>query len=99
MKIEIQAPWEVNRHLKHIIQKKVDKLERYNNQIQQTNIFLKMEGKKQLSDKIVELRIQTPKHLLFAESRQNSFEKSVADVTDKMRIQLVKLREQQTAHQ
>jgi len=99
MNIEIQAPWEVNDYLKDIIHKKLDKLAQYNSRIQKTNVFLKKEGTNSISNKIFELRIQTPGHLLFAESQKDSFEKAIADATEKMRTQLIKLREQQTKHQ
>ena len=93
MKVQIQAPWEVNRHLKNIIHEKVEKLNTYFDRIIHADVFLKLKEHDSPNDKIVEIRLSVPGPYIFAESSADTYEKAVASVAEKIRKQLVKKKE------
>ncbi|MFK7808903.1 MAG: ribosome-associated translation inhibitor RaiA [Saprospiraceae bacterium] len=93
MKIDIQAPWEVNKFLKNTIHDKVEKLSHFSDQIIHTNVFLKLKEHKSIEDKIVEIRVSLPGPYLFAEGVAETYEKAVIRATEKVKKQLVKRKE------
>jgi len=94
MKIEIQAPWEVNKHLRNTIHEKVEKFATYADRIVHTNVFLKLkEHNDPVNDKIVEIRVSLPGPYIFAEGTGDSYEKAVTNAAEKIRKQLVKRKE------
>lgn len=98
MLIQIRAPWEVNDYLKGIIENKLHKLEKITDDIIEADVYLKMGDSVVPNDKITEIRLLVPGHDLFADSSKDSFEKSVADVTSKLRVQLIKRKEKLQDH-
>ncbi len=93
MYIQIRAPWEVNDYLKNVIETKLEKLGKINGRIIEADVFLKMGDNVQPNDKIVEIKLQVPGPDLFAEASNDTFEKAVADVAGKLRVQIIKRKE------
>jgi len=91
MKIEIQAPWQVNKYLKNTIQERVEKFTTYSDQIIHTDVFLKQkEHDSSPEDKIVEIRVSLPGPYIFAEGTADTFEKALARGATKIKNQLLK---------
>ena len=93
MKIDIQAPWEVNEFLQSTIHEKVERLSNVSNQIIHTNVFLKLKEHDSIEDKIVEIRVSLPGPYIFAEGVGETYEKAVIRATEKVKRQLVKRKE------
>ncbi len=99
MKVDIQAPWEVNQHLKHTIFEKVEKLKAYFDAIIRADVFLKLkEHSSSVEDKIVEIRLSVRGPYLFAEGCADTYEKAVAVAVEKIRKQLIKKKEKLKRH-
>ncbi len=98
MKINIQAPWEVNQYLNNIIHEKVNKLDTYFKGIIHTNVFLKLGEHKSPNDKTIEIRMSLPGPYIFAESSSDTYEKALVNATEKIRKQLVKRKEKLQSH-
>ncbi|MEM1319700.1 MAG: ribosome-associated translation inhibitor RaiA [Bacteroidota bacterium] len=94
MQFRIHAPWEVNTYLSEIIKEKLNKLEHFFSSIQHADVFLAKTDNHQHSDnKNLEIRLKIPGATLFAEAREESFEKGAAECYDKLKVQLIRLKE------
>ena len=94
MKINIQAPWEVNDHLYQVITEKVEKLNTYNNRIMHADVFLKNGSHVGVEDKVVEILLRLSGPDYFAQASSDTFEKAVTATIEKLRKQLAKKKEQ-----
>ncbi len=90
MKLNIQAPWDVNDYLKEVIQEKMEKLSGVDNRILHADIFLKKGVNEGINDKLIEIRLRMPGPELFAQAYADTYEKATAAVTHKLRAQLLK---------
>lgn len=95
MKINIQAPWEVNDYLRKVITEKVEKLTAYGTEILHADVFLKNGTHTGVDDKLVEIRLRLRGPELFAQAYADTFEKSVAHTVDKIKKQLLRKKELQ----
>jgi len=93
MKINIQAPWEVNDYTKDQITSKVEKLTNYFDRLQSADVFMKIKDKEAPEDKLIEIRLRMPGPEMFARANSDTFEKAVALVSEKLRKQLIKKKE------
>lgn len=93
MKIDIQAPWEVNEFLRNTIQERTEKLSHFSDQIIHTDIFLKLKEHQAIDDKIVEIRVSLPGPYLFAEGVADTYERALIKAIEKVKKQLVKRKE------
>lgn len=98
MKIQINAPWEVNDYLKSTIYEKLEKLETFYQRIIQAEVYLKLDSRSIVDNKIVEVRIYIPDNDLFAKTNADSFEKAIAAVTEKLERQLKKRKGKSISH-
>jgi ribosome hibernation promoting factor len=96
MKIQIQAPWEVNDYTKSVIEEKLHRLDKFSDEIIRADVFLKMGDNIKPNDKIMEVRLHVPGPDIFAEANTDTFEKSVSEVSDKLRVQLLKRKEKRS---
>ena len=96
MKIQIEAPWEVNDYTKGVIEEKLQKLEKFNDGIIRADVFLKIGDSVHPNDKIMEVRLHVPGPDIFAEAIGDSVEKTASDVSNKLRVQLLKRKEKRS---
>lgn len=93
MKVNIQAPWEVNPYLHQTILEKIGRLAKFNDRIIHADVFLKKGDNVGVEDKLIEVRVKAPKHEYFAHAFAEDFEKAVTQVSAKLKAQIVKTKE------
>lgn len=98
MQVQIHAPWSVNEHLDETIKEKINKLTTYYSRIERVDVYLKMGDSNMQDAKVVKIRVAVPKNDLFAEGHSDSFEKAIADVTEKLYKQLIKHKDKLSNH-
>lgn len=77
--------------LRDYIEKKVQKLEKFYDNIIDAHVYLKHENEKgNMKEKHVEIKLNIPQSTLFAEDKSESFEKSVDNVTESLERQIKK---------
>lgn len=96
MKIQIEAPWEVNDYTRSVIEEKLQKLSKFSENIIRADVFLKMGDNIKPNDKIMEVRLHVPGPDIFAEANSDSFEKTVSEISSKLRVQLLKRKEKRS---
>lgn len=103
MNIQVEAPFQVSDDLQKLIEDKVTKFTKYFERITTAQVYLKnVEKRRQHADsfgKVVEIRLEIPKHSLYADASAESFEKALADAADKVTRQLRKHKQQMTDYQ
>ena len=80
------------------IEKKVNKLEKYSDQIQSADVKLKLENTGQIRDKVVEVIIHIPGTTLFAKETDKTFETAVDQCVNVLKRQIIKYKERSRAH-
>lgn len=98
MKINIQAPWEVNDYLAAFTEDAVKKLEQFNQRLIRAKVFFKHKEHTGQKDKMVEIILRGPGPEFFAKSYEETFEKAVIEATHKLKMQLTKRKEKQIKH-
>ncbi len=93
MRINIQAPWEINPYLDKVINEKLEKLWTFNQNIIRADVFLKKGSNVGEEDKQMEVRLRTGQGEFFAQANADNFEKAVTMVANKLRTQLIKKKE------
>lgn len=76
--------------LNELLMKKLDSLEEKYSWLIKANVLFKMENDKKGEDKVCEIELSAPGPRLFAKSRTDDFEKSMAETVDDLRKQLEK---------
>lgn len=85
--------FEISSHLSDFIHKKVSKLDQYYDGILDAEVQLKVVKPESAKNKDVSIRLNVPGQDLFADKVSDSFEESVAVVSDALAKQLVKVKE------
>jgi ribosomal subunit interface protein len=98
MQLLIHAPWEVNDAMKDLIEKKVEKLSNFQENIIKAEVFLKNGEGVSINDKKVEIRLKTNASEVFAQDTTDELEKSVANVVEKLRRQLIRQKQKSSPH-
>ncbi len=76
------------------IHAKIDRLTKYvNDSAMEAKVFLKLEHVGKIQDKVVEIVLNLPGHLLIAKSTRKSFEEALKEVIDTLKIQLLRYKE------
>jgi putative sigma-54 modulation protein len=96
MKIQIEAPWQVNDYTKSVIEEKLQKLDKFSDEIIRADVYLKMGDNVQPNGKIMEVRLHVPGPDIFAEASSETFEKTVSEISEKLRRQLKKRKEKRS---
>ena len=77
MNVEIhQVHFDASENLVEFINKKLVKLETFFDKIIEAEVFLKMETKQNIKDKIVEIKVSVPGKTLFVAKTSKTFEES-----------------------
>jgi len=91
MNIKIQSiKFDADKKLTDFIEKKVNKIERYFDNIVDVEVFLRLQNSQELDNKIAEIRIKVPGSDLFAQRQSKTFEEAVDDCVDALKIQIQK---------
>jgi len=95
MKIEINAShFEVDSQLNELINKKVNKLERFFDHIIDCVVFLNEEGHSEHNrEKIVEIKINVKETTLFCKETASMYEQAIDQAVENMKRQLKKYKE------
>ncbi|HKK89377.1 MAG TPA: ribosome-associated translation inhibitor RaiA [Saprospiraceae bacterium] len=84
--------------LTDFIEQKMEKLEKYSDQIQSSDVKLKLENTGQIKDKVVEVIMHIPGTTLFAKETDKTFETAVDQCVDALKRQIIKYKERLRAH-
>lgn len=79
--------------LKAFVNKKVSKLENYNDKLTSADIYLKLENHSQIKDKTVEIKLNVPGVILFASETAKTFEAATDDAVSSLTRQIKKHKE------
>ena len=93
MNYQIQSiHFSLNKKLKFLINKKINKLLSINERINSVSVYMKIEKKSTLNNKLIEIKLNAPNFKFFAKKQANSFEKSVDLVFRALRKQILKIK-------
>jgi putative sigma-54 modulation protein len=91
MKITVQAiHFSADQKLLDFIQKKVDKLETFFDNIISGEVYLKLENVEDEANKITEVKLLLPGHQIFAKEQCKTFEEATDLVVESLRKQIEK---------
>lgn len=100
MKIVIQSiHFNADQKLLAFIQKKVDKLEQYFDQIIHGEVYLKLNNVTEETNKIVEIKLMIPGSTLFAKEECKSFEEATDLSVESLRKQIHKHKDKIRSHE
>ena len=99
MNVNIQSVhFEADSKLIGYVNRKLEKLNNFNDRIIQVHVFLKLDNVvHNIKDKIAEIRVHIPRHDFFVKSTSKSFEESFDDALETMVSQLKKNKERKAA--
>jgi putative sigma-54 modulation protein len=97
MKLQMHSiHFDADSKLLDFVQKKVDKLETFYDQIVDGEVFLRLNNSK-VENKTVEIKLNIPGNQLFAKEDAKTFEEATDQATEALRRQLRKLKLKQSA--
>jgi putative sigma-54 modulation protein len=88
--------FDADQKLLDFIQKKLDKLETFYDQIVDGEVFLRLNNSK-VENKTVEIKLNIPGNQLFAKEEAKTFEEATDQATEALRRQLRKFKVKQSA--
>ncbi|WP_251623468.1 ribosome hibernation-promoting factor, HPF/YfiA family [Odoribacter lunatus] len=96
MEVKINAVgFSASSQLEDFIQKKISKLDKYNDSILRIEVNLKLEKDDNLENKVVEVRVDVKGQDVFAKKNARKFEDAVDELYDVVKRQLVKIKEKE----
>lgn len=99
MKIRIQSiHFNADQKLLDFIQKKVDKLDQFFDQIISGEVYLKLENTEDVANKITEIKLMIPGNDLFAKVQCKTFEEATDKAIESLRKQIEKHKEKVRSH-
>lgn len=98
MRVNIQSEFKVSDSLDTLIRERLDKLATFYERIERADVFVKRGDGRGPDHKTVEIRLAVPGPDLHAKSDDEVVEKAVTDVTDKLRRQLLKMKDKMNKH-
>lgn len=94
MNVKIQSiKFTADKKLIDFINQKVNKLERYFDNILDAEVYLRAEHPQEVTNKIVEIRLNVPGTDLFAHKQCKTFEEAVDECVNALKIQTKKHKE------
>lgn len=80
------------------VQHKLPRLSTYHDRITGVDVFLKLDNVvHHIKDKVVEIRVQVPRHAFFVKTSSKSFEESFDDALDSIVNQIKRKKEKEAA--
>lgn len=99
MKLQIHSiHFDADNSLLEFIQKKLDKLETFYYRIIDGEVFLRIEKEESKNNKVIEIKLNSPKHQFFSKERADSFEVGIDAVVEALRRQIKKHKEKEMNH-
>lgn len=100
MKIGVQSiHFNADKNLLAFIQKKVDKLDLFYDQIISGEVYLKLDNVSDEANKISEIKLMIPGNILFAKEQCKTFEEATDLCIESLRKQIHKHKEKIKAHE
>lgn len=97
MNIKIHSiHFDADTKLLDFINKKLSRMEIFFDKIIGAEVFLKLEGNGQVSDKIAEIKVSIPGKVLFSEEKSKVFEESVDSAFENMLRQIKRHKEKES---
>jgi putative sigma-54 modulation protein len=94
MKIQTQSiHFDADVKLTDFIEQKLEKLERFYDQIIMADVMLRLESNGQVRDKVAEIKLKVPGSVLIAKETEKSFEAAVDSSIEALRRQIIKHKE------
>ncbi len=90
--------FDASTQLVDFINKKLAKLETFFDRIVETEVFLKLESKQNVKEKVVEIKVHVPGKTLFVTKSSKTFEQSTDLALQTLSLQLKKQKEKLKAH-
>ncbi|MEH6406004.1 MAG: ribosome-associated translation inhibitor RaiA [Leeuwenhoekiella sp.] len=91
MKVNVQTPnFDADQKLINFIQKKMDKLEQYYDQVIFADVFLKVQNTKGRENKIVEILLSVPGDEIIVKKQAKSFEEGTDNCAHSLERSLLK---------
>ena len=86
--------FDADKKLIDLINKKVDKLDQFNNRLIDAEVFLRLEkDSEERENKVVEIKLKVPGNELFAAKRAKSFEIATDEAVEALRRQVIRDKE------
>jgi putative sigma-54 modulation protein len=98
MRVNIQSEFKVSDNLDALIRERLDKLATFYERIERADVFVKRGDGKGPDHKTVEIRLAVPGPDLHAKGNDEVVEKAVTEAADKLRRQLLKMKERMNKH-
>ena len=94
MKITIHAvKFDADKKLEDFVEKKVQKLEKFYDEIIHAEVYMRVEKPQAVDNKIAEIKLEIPGNELFAKKQAQTFEEAIEQSVDALRKQLIKHKE------
>lgn len=95
MRTEIQAiHFDADQKLLDLVEKRVAKLGTFHDRIVSVEIYLKLDQESShIKDKLVEIKVHIPRHILFAKEGAKTFENALSEAMGSIKRQLTKNKE------
>ncbi len=90
--------FDASAQLVDFINRKLQKLETFFDRIIETEVFLKLESRQNIKDKIIEIKVHVPGKTLFVTKTAKTFEESTDLAFHTLASQLKKQKEKQKEH-
>jgi putative sigma-54 modulation protein len=97
MQIIINKSSEISKRAELILKEKLEKLTTIFERIEAANVHLKRDDGQGENEGTISIRLSVPGPDLVAEASEETIEKSIAEVTEKLRRQLKKLKDKNNA--
>ncbi len=98
MTINIQTAADISEYTRQLINEKLGKLETYYDRIERADVYIKEGDGTGINNQVLEVRLAVPGPDLFAEDSNETLEKALANVTDKLSRQVRKFKEKMSNH-
>jgi len=96
MKVSVQSVnFNIDQNLVNFIEKKVESLEKYNDNILGAEVFLKVQKTSEKENKLSEFRIMIPGNDVVVKKQSKTFEEGISTAVDSLKRQLLKRKEKQ----
>ena len=94
MKVRVQSiHFDADEKLLQFVSEKVDKLTQFFDDVIDSEVFLRIDKSDSTSNKIAEIRINTPGKTMFAKEQCKTFEEATDNAVEAMRKQMTKHKE------
>ena len=99
MKLQVQSiHFTADVKLLDFLQKKLDKLETFNDSIIDGEVFLKLDTNDAKGNKVVNIKLNIPGNAIVVKEQRDSFEEAIDHSYDILKNQLSKLKEKSVSH-